>query len=98
MLIYIAHKYGGDLKNVEKAKRITHDLQIADTDNTYICPLCALDHLTYGELSYDKEMSLCLDILSKCDGLFVASDISKGVREEIDFAKAHDIGVAYVEN
>lgn len=98
MLIYIAHKYGGDKSNIEKAKRITHDLQIADKENTYICPLCTFCHLDYGEIPFEEEMSLCLDILSRCDGLFVASDISKGVKCEIDFAKSHDLEVVYVEN
>ena len=32
-------------------------------------------------------MEICLDLLSTCDRLIVASDISKGVRMEIDFAK-----------
>ena len=98
MLIYIAHEYGGDLNNVEKAKRITHDLQVADTENTYLCPLLALSHLKYKELSYEDEMAICLDMLSRCDGMFVASKISEGVRREIDFAKSHGIEVAYVEN
>ncbi len=32
-------------------------------------------------------MELCLDILQNCDRLIVASEISKGVQMEIDFAK-----------
>ena len=87
MLIYIAHMHGGKLENMERAKQITHDLQVKDLENSYICPLLLFSHLRYGEIGYDAEMDLCLDILSSCDKLIVASDISKGVAREIGFAK-----------
>lgn len=87
MLIYIAHKFSGKLENYQRAKKITHDLQVADLENAYICPLLTFSHLKYGEIGYDAEMDLCIDILSSCDRLIVASDISKGVQTEIDFAK-----------
>lgn len=73
---------------MERAKQITHDLQVKDLENTYICPLLALSHLQYGELGYDDEMNLCIDLLSECDRLIVASEIvSKGVQLEVDFAR-----------
>lgn len=87
MIYYIAHTYSGDKSNIEKAKKITHDLQVKDLANCYICPLLTFSHLEYGEIGYDAEMELCLDLLSNCDALIVASDISKGVQTEIDFAK-----------
>ena len=86
-LCYIAHAYGGDKKNIERAKRITKGLQKQDLANCYICPLMAFSHLEYGEIGYDDEMELCLDLLTCADKLIVASEISKGVRKEIDFAK-----------
>ena len=85
--IYVSHKFGGDPANMERAKKITRDLQVADLDNCYICPLLAFSHLDYGEIGYDQEMEICLDLLSVCDVLIVASDISDGVQEEIDFAR-----------
>lgn len=97
MLIYIAHKHGGKPENVERAKQITHDLQIADLENSYICPLLLFSHLRYGEIGYDAEMDLCIDILSSCDKLIVASDISKGVAREIDFANLVGMEVEYLE-
>jgi hypothetical protein len=86
-LCYIAHAYGGDKKNIERAKRITRGLQKQDLANCYICPLMAFSHLEYGEIGYDDEMELCLDLLTCADKLIVASEISSGVRKEIDFAK-----------
>ena len=87
MLIYVGHCFGGKAENIEKAKKITHDLQVKDLANCYICPLSTFSHLEYGELGYDDEMELCLDLLTCADRLIVASEISKGVQMEIDFAK-----------
>ena len=86
-LYYVAHRYCGDPINLERAKKITHDLQVTDLDNCYICPLLAFSHLQYGEIGYDDEIELCLDLLSLCDTLIVASDVSQGVKKEIDFAR-----------
>ena len=58
-----------------------------DLANCYICPLLAFSHLEYGEIGYDAEMELCIDILQNCEKLILASEISKGVQMEIDFAK-----------
>ena len=86
-LYYVAHRYGGDPANIERAKKITHDLQVTDLDNCYICPLLTFSHLKYGEIGYYEELELCLDILSVSDVLIVASGPSKGVQKEIDFAR-----------
>ena len=86
-MIYVSHKFGGDPANMERAKKITHDLQVNDTENCYICPLTAFSHLGYNEMGYDEEMALCIDLLSVSDVLIVASDVSQGVQKEIDFAR-----------
>ena len=87
MLIFVSHCYGGDKKNIEKASKITHDLQVKDLANCYICPLLTFSYLEYGELGFEDEMELCLDVLQNCEKLIVSSEISKGVQMEIDFAK-----------
>ena len=86
-MIYVSHKFGGDPANMERAKKITHDLQVDDPENCYICPLLAFSNLVYNEMGYDEEMALCIDLLSVSDVLIVASDVSDGVQKEIDFAK-----------
>lgn len=86
-ICYVSHRYGGDPANTERAKKITHDLQLNDPENCYICPLLAFSHLEYNEMGYDEEMELCIDLLSVADVLIVASDVSKGVQKEIDFAR-----------
>ena len=99
MIIYVSHIYQGKPENLERAKKITHDLQVADLENTYICPLLALSHLQYGEIGYENELDACIDLLSVADKLIVASDFldSVGVQKEIDFANLVGMEVEYIE-
>jgi hypothetical protein len=87
MRIYVSHIFQGKQENIEKAKQITHDLQVNDLENCYICPLTAFSHLGYKEIGYDNEMALCFDLLQVCDKIIVASEVSEGVKREIDLAK-----------
>ena len=87
IIIYVSHIFQGKPENLERAKKITHDLQVKDLANCYICPLLTFSHLEYGEIGYDDEMELCLDLLTCSDRLIVASEISRGVQTEINFAK-----------
>ena len=86
-ICYVSHCFGGNSANLERARQITHDLQVNDPENCYICPLLAFSNLEYNEIGYDAEMELCIDLLSVSDVLIVASDISEGVQKEIDFAR-----------
>lgn len=97
MVYYVSHCYQGKPENLERAKKITHDLQVKDPENCYICPLLTFSHLQYNELGYEQEMALCIDLLSICDTLIVASDISEGVKREIAFAELVGMGVVYLE-
>lgn len=100
MIIYVSHIFQGKQENLERAKKITHDLQVNDLENTYICPLLTFSHLQYGEIGYEAEIEACLDILSVCDKLIVASDFldSVGVQKEIDFANLVGMEVEYLED
>lgn len=92
-MTYVCHCYGGSDENVERARQITHELQMADLDELYICPVLALSHIEYGELGYDEEIELCFELLEKCNRIIVASEISEGVRREIEYARRHDIPI-----
>ena len=95
---YVAHAFGGKQENLERAKKITHDLQVKDLANCYICPLLTLSHLEYGEIGFDAEMELCYDLLSQCDKLIVASVLSMGVAKEVDFANLVGMEVEWLED
>ena len=96
MMYFVSHKFGGKPENLKRAKRITHDLQIKDTENCYICPLLAFSYLGYNEIGYEEEMALCEDLLILCDKLIVASDVSEGVKREIDLAEKCKMEIEYL--
>ena len=96
MMYYVSHKFGGKPENLERAKKITHDLQIKDTENCYICPLLAFSYLGYNEIGYEEEMALCEDLLTVCDKLVVASDVSEGVKREISLAEKCKMEIEYL--
>ena len=96
--IYVSHAYGGKIENLERAKKITHDLQVKDLENCYICPLLAFSHLAYGEEGYEQEMALCEDLLTICDKIIVASELSEGVNREIDLAEKCNMEIEYLED
>lgn len=98
MIIYVAHCYSGDFENVKKAKQIVHVLQVNDTENCYICPLVAFSYLRYDEIGREKEMQLCEDLLTVCDRLLVASEITEGVRREIELAEKIHMEVSYLND
>ena len=97
-VFYVAHAFGGKKENLERAKKITHDLQVKDLANCYICPLLTFSHLEYGEIGFDAEMELCYDLLSQCDKLIVSSGLSKGVSKEVDFANLVGMEVEWLED
>ena len=86
MLIYCAHKYGGNQLNKISVEKTIRYLQTNDPDNTYISPIHTFGYIYY-DVSYDKGMELCLSLLAKCDALLVLSEESEGVRLEIEYAK-----------
>ena len=97
ILIYVCHAYGGEKENIERAGKITHDLQVKDLANCYICPLLTFSHLEYGEIGYEAEMELCKDLIVISDKLIVASDVSRGVQEQINLAKKIGMEIEYLE-
>lgn len=88
MLIYCAHKYGGNNENKLRAEILVSGLQKADSKNVYISPIHAFGFM-YDSVPYDEGMRLCLSLLDKCDALLVLSDESEGVKREIEFAIQH---------
>ena len=96
MLIYCAHRYGGNEKNKRSAERTIKMLQITNPDITFISPIHAFGYV-YNDLSYDEGMELCLSLLSKCNALLVIGEESKGVKLEIEFAKRNGIPMLFMK-
>jgi hypothetical protein len=58
----------------------------------------AFSNLAYGEVGYEQEMALCEDLLTICDKLIVASDLSEGVEREITLAEKCNMEIEYLED
>jgi hypothetical protein len=86
-IIYVSHKYDGKKEAIRDATRITYNLQTKDLQNHYYCPLVAIPWIAYKDISEDDKIALRLDMLTVCDSLLIASDISDDMEDEIEFAK-----------
>lgn len=86
-IIYVSHKYDGKKEAIRDATRITYNLQTKDLQNHYYCPLIAIPWIAYKDISEDDKIALKLDMLTVCDSLLIASDISEDMEDEIEFAK-----------
>lgn len=92
MLIYCAHKYGGDEANKASVEAKIKELQTTYPTDTYISPIHAFGFL-YEDIPYDVGLDLCLSLLARCDALLVLSEESEGVRREIAFARLNNIPI-----
>ena len=95
--IYIAHKYQGDRSNIDRVGKIARKLQMENPENSYFSPLHNFSYLDYNDIDYDTSIEICLDWLNECDMLLVASEISEGVKREIEFAELVGMEVEYLE-
>lgn len=96
MLIYVA--FANDkFTSARDAKRITYDLQKKDLFNHYYCPLVAIPWINDKSISDDDKTALKLDMLTVCDSLLIASDISDDMKDEIEFAKLVKMEVLRLE-
>lgn len=84
--IYVAHRYEGDIKNIEKLGVILRELQKNNPENSYFSPLHNFSYLNYEDLKYEDMMECCYDFLEICDKMLVVGKISNGVAKEIEMA------------
>lgn len=86
-MIYVAHKYEVDRKNIEKLGHILRKLQKENPQNSYFSPLHNFSYLDYNDLEYEDMMECCYDFLEMCDKMIVVGNISNGVSREIEMAE-----------
>ena len=98
MIYYVAHTCLNGKEDIEKATTITHDLQVKDLANCYVCPLLTFSHFGNEQIECDDDkIELRLDLLSCADKLIVASEIGADVQTEIDFAKLIGMEIQYLD-
>lgn len=94
----MAHRFQGDKANLERAEEITLGLQEKDLANCYVCPLLTFSHLECSKIEFDDKMELRYDLISQCDKLIVASELSGEVAKEVDFANLIGMEVEWLED
>ncbi|HBT65927.1 MAG TPA: hypothetical protein DEB10_14805 [Ruminococcaceae bacterium] len=96
-LIYLGHPYGGDEKNVDDAKQMVKRLVKKFPETVFLSPLQATGFY-YNDIPYIQGMEHCLEMLSRCDALWLCDgwQESKGCCMEYAFAKAKGIPIIEV--
>lgn len=96
LLYYISHPFTGNpVENLRKAKEIKNKLQTVYPD---VCFLSPLDEFgAYSDLPYPKVLALCLELLSRCDGIVLCEgwEKSKGCNAEYAFAIQQGLEIRY---
>lgn len=93
-LVYLAHPYGGNKANVEDAKQIVRQLVRKFSGIVFLSPLQATGFY-YDDIPYLDGMEHCLELLSRCDEIWLCDgwQDSRGCCMEYAAAKTADMPV-----
>jgi hypothetical protein len=69
-LVYLAHPYGGDEKNVKDAEKMVKQLIKEHKDTVFLSPLQATGFY-YKDIPYMEGMHHCIELLSRCDEVWL---------------------------
>lgn len=85
MIVFVAHELTEN--SLQKAQKISLELQKENPNNCYIPAAVAFDHLYNGNFGEDEIFEIECDLLSVCDQIVITSDVTKIIQKEIDFAR-----------
>lgn len=97
MVIYVSHPFQGNPTNTMKVADYVRKLLNSESgENTFVSPIHALGYL-WEDVSYQKGLDMCLDLLGKCDAIIMCGDWkdSIGCNTEFAYAKAKDMDIYY---
>lgn len=99
-LIYISHPYGGKKENFKKIDNIVRGLSLKYPEFTFVSPVHTFGFL-YDDVDYETGLRYCLDLLDKCDEMWLCSEKyqdSKGCIAEIAYCKGKDMTYYMMNN
>ena len=98
-LIYLGHPYGCDENNVEDAKQMVKRLVKKFPETVFLSPLQATGFY-YNDIPYIDGMNHCIELLSRCDELWLCDgwQNSKGCCMEYAAAKMAGMPIYSVSN
>lgn len=93
-MIYLAHPYGGNERNAEDAKQIVCRLVKKFPGTVFLSPLQATGFY-YNDIPYITGMNHCIELLSRCDELWLCNgwQNSRGCCMEYAAAKTADMPI-----
>jgi hypothetical protein len=96
-LIYVAHPFNGEKENVEKVEKIIRRLLTDNPDTVFLSPLHATGFY-YHDVPYDVGMEHCLEMLRRCDELWLCEgwENSRGCGIEYSYARGTGIPIREV--
>lgn len=95
MLIYVSHIYQNKEENKQAVEEIIKQLAKEHPEHTYCSPIHTFGFM-YNDFDYDTGLNMCLELLKRCDMMYVYGDYqnSVGCKAEIRFCKEN--GIPYV--
>lgn len=87
-LIYVAHPYGGDLEKRKACARIIDSMQERFPKLVFVAGVTSIN-CDYNITPYHVGLALCLELLSRCEGIIMTNGFedSKGCMAEMAVAK-----------
>jgi hypothetical protein len=87
-VIYVAHPFQGKPENVASVEKIIRKLIKLYPDYVFFSPLHATGYY-YFEKTYEEGMKDCIELLSRCDELWLCNgwEESKGCNIEYNWCK-----------
>lgn len=99
-LVYISAPYGGKQENFDKVTVLMKGLMEYSDQFTFISPIHAQSFEDYHETDYEVGLKHCIDILDRCDEMWVFGgyNSSRGCEAEIEFCNKNIKPVRYFLN
>lgn len=96
-MIYVAHPYGGDKENVDRAAVCLGRLKEMHPYKTLFSPLHNWDWDTYDPDHQTKPMQDCLMILKRCDAVILCGNWKKSMGCMQEYSAAYVLGIPVFE-
>lgn len=99
-LVYVAHPFGGLIRNQKKIDKIMNELVLSDDKHVYVSPIHNFGFAYLEGDEYQRGLDVCLNLLKKCDILVICPgwENSRGCKQEVKLAIDNNIPVFLLGN
>lgn len=99
MKVYMAHPYGGDRTNIERAAKLARRLKAEHPDWIIVSPLHLFSWLDYDTANPGPQLLECVQMMELCDLVYFSAGWTKshGCRMEYAIANARNMQMVFEE-